>query len=58
MVGFTLLGLGVDYLAGLTPWFTVAGTLLGLVVAMIHLVRMANSAAARKPESPPGADGS
>ena len=58
MVAFTLLGLGIDYLAGSMPWATVVLTLLGLVAAMAHLIWMANSAAARKPGGDAGAGGS
>jgi F0F1-type ATP synthase assembly protein I len=49
MIAFTLLGLGIDYLAGSIPWATVVFTLLGLVAAMAHLIRMA-STATRKPD--------
>ena len=54
MVGFTLLGVGIDYFAGSRPWATVVCTLLGLVVAMGHLIRMANAATARKPDGAAG----
>lgn len=40
MVSFTLLGLLIDYFAGTMPWATVVLTPLGLVAAMVHLVRM------------------
>ena len=41
MAGFTVLGLGIDWLAGTTPWATVALTLFGFVAAFVHLTRMA-----------------
>jgi F0F1-type ATP synthase assembly protein I len=40
MVGFTLAGVAIDWLAGSTPWATAVMTILGLVVAMMHLARM------------------
>ena len=58
MVAFTLLGLGIDYLAGSMPWATVIFTILGLVAAMAHLIRMANSATAQKSDADSGAGGS
>lgn len=41
MAGFTVLGLGIDWAAGSTPWATVILTLLGFVAAFVHLTRMA-----------------
>ena len=46
MVAFTLLGVGIDWLAGWTPWATVTLTVLGLVAAMVHLGRIVRSNAA------------
>ena len=40
MVGFTVVGVLIDWLTGLTPWFTVALTLLGVVVAFLHLAQI------------------
>lgn len=39
MAGFTVVGVVIDWLAGLLPWFTITLTLLGVVVAFIHLTR-------------------
>lgn len=52
MVGFTLTGLLIDWLAGWMPWATVTLTLLGLLAAMLHLVRLAQGSGKREP--PPG----
>jgi F0F1-type ATP synthase assembly protein I len=41
MVSFTLFGLLIDYLIGSLPWATAGLTVLGVVVAFVHLVRMA-----------------
>ena len=49
MVSFTLLGLVIDYFAGTMPWATVVLTPLGLVVAMVHLVRMTKANTAGRP---------
>lgn len=49
MVSFTLLGLLIDYFTGWMPWTTVALTPLGLVAAMVHVVRMTKANAAGKP---------
>ena len=40
MAGFTVLGLGIDWAAGTTPWATVFLTLFGFVAAFVHLTRM------------------
>jgi F0F1-type ATP synthase assembly protein I len=40
MAGFTVLGLAIDYLTGLTPWVTVGLTLLGFLAAFLHLTRI------------------
>jgi len=48
MASFTLLGLLIDYLSGTMPGFTIALTLLGLMVAFWHLVRMSKALAAKK----------
>lgn len=39
MAGFTVVGVLIDWLTGLTPWFTVALTLLGVVAAFLHLAQ-------------------
>ena len=56
MVSFTLLGLLVDYGLGTMPGFTIGLTLLGLVAAFFHLVKMSQALAAKKPDvpEPPG----
>ena len=41
MVGFTLLGVFIDWLAGVLPVFTVLLTVTGLAVAMWHLMTWA-----------------
>ena len=51
MVGFTVVGVVIDWLTGLMPWFTVTLTRLGVVVAVLHLAR-----AVLKP-SPPKSEG-
>jgi F0F1-type ATP synthase assembly protein I len=56
MTSFTILGLLADYLLGTMPGFTVGMTLLGLVTAFYHLVKMSQALAAKKstpPSSPP-----
>ncbi|HET6576305.1 MAG TPA: hypothetical protein VFG68_22070 [Fimbriiglobus sp.] len=51
MAGFTVVGVLIDWLTGLMPWFTVVLTLLGAVVAFVHLARAAQS------PSPPKSEG-
>jgi len=43
MVGFTLVGVCLDYLTNGWPWGTASLTLLGVVVALWHLSRIAAS---------------
>jgi hypothetical protein len=43
MVGFTLLGVAVDYATNGWPWATAVMTLLGLGVALWHLSLMAKA---------------
>jgi F0F1-type ATP synthase assembly protein I len=52
MASFTLLGLLADYLLGTMPGFTIGLTLLGLAVAFVHLVKMSQALAAKKPAPP------
>jgi F0F1-type ATP synthase assembly protein I len=54
MVAFTLAGLAIDWFAGWTPWATVGLTLLGLVAAMAHIIRMASPAGQGRPPDPGG----
>jgi F0F1-type ATP synthase assembly protein I len=54
MVGFTLLGVAIDWLAGTSPWATVTLTVLGLLAAMVHLGLMVKVASAAKSDRPPG----
>ena len=42
MVSFTVAGLILDYLLGSMPWATVGLTLLGVLAAFLHLVRVVN----------------
>lgn len=47
LVGFTLAGVGIDYLCGTLPqpgYATISMTLLGLVVVMVQLVRFSSRA--------------
>jgi F0F1-type ATP synthase assembly protein I len=54
MASFTIAGLVVDYLLGTMPGFTVGLTLLGLIAAFYHLVKMAQAMAKKPgPPSPP-----
>jgi F0F1-type ATP synthase assembly protein I len=48
MVSFTVVGLLLDYALNSMPWATVVFTLLGVLAAFMHLVRMVNP---RKPGS-------
>jgi F0F1-type ATP synthase assembly protein I len=60
MASFTILGLIADYILGTMPGLTIGLTLLGLVVAFFHLVKMSQALAAKKdaPEAPnPPTDG-
>ena len=58
MASFTLLGLLIDFGLGTMPGFTIALTLLGLVVAFFHLVKISRTLAAKKPAPPAtGSDG-
>ena len=58
MASFTLLGLLIDFGLGTMPGFTIALTLLGLVVAFFHLVKISRVLAAKKPAPPAtGSDG-
>jgi len=50
MAGFTIVGVVIDWLTGLTPWFTVALTLLGVVAAFMHLSRTVLRASPPKSE--------
>lgn len=52
MAGFTVAGVLIDWLTGLTPWFTVALTLLGVVAVFAHLARTV-----RKASPPNSGDG-
>lgn len=58
MASFTLLGLLLDFAVGSMPGFTIGLTLLGLVVAFYHLVKMSKALAGKKPEPPPDGNGS
>lgn len=45
LVGFTLVGVLVDYLTNGWPWATAGLTVLGLTVVMIHLSQLAKAMA-------------
>lgn len=42
MVSFTIAGLLLDYVLGSMPWATVILTVLGMLAAFMHLVRVVN----------------
>ena len=52
MASFTVLGLLLDFALGTMPGLTIGLTLLGLVVAFYHLVKMSQAMARKKPDSP------
>jgi F0F1-type ATP synthase assembly protein I len=56
MVSFTVVGLLLDYAIGSLPAFTIGLTLLGVVAAFWHLIRMSKSLAAKK-DRPPSSQG-
>lgn len=51
MASFAILGLLLDFGLGTMPGFTIGLTLLGLVVAFFHLVKMAQALTAKKSPS-------
>jgi F0F1-type ATP synthase assembly protein I len=53
MASFTLFGLLTDYLLGTMPGFTIGLTLLGLVVAFFHLVKISRAIQKPNPKPPP-----
>ena len=54
MASFAVLGLLLDFGLGTMPGFTIGLTLLGLVVAFYHLVKMSQALAAQsKQQEPP-----
>ena len=57
MASFTVVGLALDYLLDTRPAFTIGLTLVGVVVAFWHLVKMSQALGAKKPKQPP-AEGS
>ena len=58
MASFAVLGLLLDFGLGTMPGFTIGLTLLGLVVAFFHLVKMSQALARKKPEPPDAGAGS
>ncbi len=57
MVGFTVTGVLIDWLAGSAPWATVTLTLLGVAAAFLHLVRATQAGSAPRSDRPPGGEG-
>ena len=53
MVGFTVVGLLLDYAFGTMPWFTIGLTLLGLAAAFFMLVRLSKTLTAKRSKDPP-----
>ena len=41
MVGFTIAGIAIDYVAGTMPWLTITLTILGFVVVFAQLMKLA-----------------
>ena len=60
MASFTVVGLLLDFALGTMPGFTIGLTLLGLVVAFYHLVKMSQALAKRSkpPDAPQSGAGS
>jgi F0F1-type ATP synthase assembly protein I len=60
MVSFTVVGLLLDYALGTMPGFTIGLTLLGLVAAFFHLVKMSQALAkqSKPPDAPQSGGGS
>jgi F0F1-type ATP synthase assembly protein I len=57
MASFAILGLLLDFGLGTMPGFTIGLTLLGLVVAFYHLVKMSQALAKQsKQQEPPRSD--
>jgi F0F1-type ATP synthase assembly protein I len=54
MVAPMLVGLGLDYFFGWTPWATVIGLGLGFLGGMVHLVMMVQRHDAEERRQPPG----
>jgi hypothetical protein len=53
MIAPMLVGIGLDYAFGWTPWATVIGLILGFVGGLVHLVHMVNKHDAQE-RRPPG----
>jgi F0F1-type ATP synthase assembly protein I len=53
MVGFTVLGIVLDYLLGSMPAFTIGLTLLGFVAAFVQLIRFTRAKFGPQPGRPP-----
>jgi F0F1-type ATP synthase assembly protein I len=52
MVSFTLFGLLFDYVLGTLPVLTILLTLLGVVVAFFHLIKLSQTLTRKKPNLP------
>ncbi len=52
MASFTILGLLLDYGLGTMPGFTIGLTLLGLVLAFYHLVKLSRAMSQQRPNPP------
>lgn len=53
LVTFTLMGVGLDYVFGTSPWLVVVFTLLGFVAAIWLTLRLLNAEAAARRAGPP-----
>jgi F0F1-type ATP synthase assembly protein I len=57
MVVPLFVGLIIDYYAGWGPWGLIAGTILGFVGGIAHIIMLANKQeAARRNRQPPGSN--
>ncbi|MEW4447730.1 AtpZ/AtpI family protein [Qipengyuania sp. JC766] len=57
LIGGTLLGVGVDALAGTSPWGLLVGLFLGIVVAFRNILRMAKSPSPASSDEDGASDG-
>jgi F0F1-type ATP synthase assembly protein I len=52
MVGFTVVGVLIDWLAGSAPWATAILTILGMLAAMTHLIQLVKKGTANTRNKP------